>query len=215
MTTLSDSTPDRFEALCARLAPSGVQAASLRALSHTLDALYNHPPRAYHSLAHIAACLQLLDDHRHLADEPDLVEFALFLHDSVYDPGAPDNESRSADIAESLLVVLRADEAPAATVRRLIMATRHTGEPLVGDEALLADIDTAILGALPPAYDAYAGAIRAEYGFVADPQYRTGRTAFLRALLDRPHIFHAPTFIRRFEQAARANLARELGALGA
>lgn len=225
MTTSSDSTAERFAALCARIAsspaPRGAGGQVFEAeggvpdtpsLSLILQSLYHHPPRAYHSLEHIAACVDTLDHWRHLAVEPDLVEFALLLHDCIYDPRARDNEARSADIAA---LFLRALGAPAAidTVRALILATRHTGEPLAGDEALTADIDMSILGAAPPDYDAYARAVRAEYASVPESEYRAGRSRFLRALLARQHIFHTPALRGTLEPAGRANAERELAAL--
>lgn len=213
MTTSSSSTADRFEALCTHLAPLAVQASSLHALSHILRALYDHPPRAYHSLTHITTCLDTLDTDRHLASEPDLVEFALFLHDCVYDAPARDNETRSADIAVTMLRELGAPDHTIAAVRTLILATRHTGEPLSGDEALVADIDMAILASPSAEYDAYSRAIRSEFAFAPDTDYRTGRAAFLRSLLARPAIFHTDLIREALEFRARANIARELGTL--
>ena len=98
-------------------------------------------------------------------------------------------------------------------VRELIMVTRHQPPIGPGDDALIADIDMAILAAEFAAYDEYAAAVRTEYGFASDAQWRKGRGEFLKGLLARPAIFLSPPG-RALEGAARANLGRELAMLG-
>lgn len=61
-----------------------------------LLAAYSDAARAYHNLNHIADCLALFDEHRHLATNPVSMEFAIWFHDVVYDTHASDNEERSA-----------------------------------------------------------------------------------------------------------------------
>jgi predicted metal-dependent HD superfamily phosphohydrolase len=151
----------------------------------------------------------VLDEVSGVAEAPDLVEFALWLHDAVYVPGAADNEERSAARAEQFLATLHA-AAHAATVRGLILATRHAARPARPDERLVADIDLAVLACPTVAYDAYAAAIRAEYAAVPDADFRAGRRGFLQALLARPALYHTPLLHARCEAAARRNLAREL-----
>ena len=51
------------------------------------------------------------------------------------------------------------------------------------------DIDLAILGQPQAVFDAYEKAVRAEYAFVSDEQFRVGRAAVLRSFLERPAIF--------------------------
>jgi len=209
----------RWERVCAALAqteaPAGdtVQSAA-QLLWHILAALYAHPPRVYHTLEHVAACLPWLDEARPRMGNVVGVEFALYLHDSVYVPGRADNEARSADVAAMFLtrlgpIAVRHERA----VTQLILATRHDGTVLAGDAALLADIDLAILGSLPDNYDAYAAAIREEYGQVDDARYRAGRAQFLRRLLQRARIYHSAWGAECFEAAVRANLGRELAQL--
>lgn len=211
----------RWLRLCAVLArhdsaASAGASAESRAelLWHVLAALYAHPPRVYHTLGHAAACLPWLDTIRPLVGNVAEVEFALFLHDSVYVPGRADNEARSAEIATMFLARLGPGAVRhAGAVTQLILATRHDGTVLSGDAALLADIDLAILGSLPDEYDAYAAAIRAEFGHVDDSGFRAGRAQFLRRLMQRPRIYHSTWAAECFEAAARANLGRELAQL--
>ncbi|TIV07105.1 MAG: hypothetical protein E5W00_16425, partial [Mesorhizobium sp.] len=81
--------------------------------------------------------------------------------------------------------------------------------------ALFLDMDLAILGATPDAFDAYEQAVRREYGWVQEPMWRAGRSAVLTSFLARPHIFHTEEFRQRFEPQARQNMARSLKALEA
>ncbi len=179
-----------------------------------LAAAYCQLGRVYHGLGHVVECLQGLDRFRGAAAAPDAVEFALWLHDAVYVPGAPDNEARSADLAVELLRELGVAEAWQETVRRLILATRHDGRAQTGDEQLVADIDLAILAAAAPRYVEYVRGIQAEYAHVGPAAYRAGRRAFLQKLLARPQLFGTPVGRAALEAAARDNIVRELEALG-
>lgn len=199
---------DRWLNLCARLSPKGPTLGA--GLFDELTLAYARPARAYHSLDHVASCLRVLDEVRSLAGEHTTVEWALWLHDAVYDPTRHDNEARSADLSSAFLQGLEADDSLIAASHAAILATRHTGEPLAGDLALVADIDMSILASGPDAYDRYTQAIRHEYAFVSSERFVSGRSAFLRSLLARPAIFHLPTLRARWESAARGNLQREL-----
>ena len=70
------------------------------------------------------------------------------------------------------------------------------------------------VGVVPPArYAAYAAAIRAEYAWVEEARYRSGRAAVLRSFLDRPAVYRTPALHAAWETTARINLAAELGSL--
>jgi len=76
------------------------------------------------------------------------------------------------------------------------------------------DADLAILAADPAAYEAYRQQVRAEYRRLDDGQWRAGRSAVLRSLLERDELFLSPAARERWEAAARRNIAAELAALG-
>ncbi len=175
-----------------------------------LTSLYAHPPRAYHTLDHIAASLATFDTARRLADAPDTVELAIWLHDSVYQPERSDNELRSADAAGMIAGLLGVAPEAIAKVRALVLLTRHDALPASGDAALMADIDLSDLGAEPAAYARYAESIRREFAFASDPHFATGRHAFLERMLARERIYSTPYFRSELEERARANLRREL-----
>lgn len=172
---------------------------------------YGEPHRTYHTLAHVEQVLATVDD-LVAAGEPvgDLhaVRLAAWFHDAVYVPGARDNERASAELAVRALRPLGLEAGRLAAIADLIADTAdHL--PRSPDAAVLVDADLAILAADPPAYQAYAAAVRAEYAAVPDGAWRAGRAAFLGGLLARPALFATPTMRERAEAAARRNLAAE------
>lgn len=202
---------ERWLRLCGVVGPRG--AAEGPSLFATLDAMY--AGRVYHNLGHIAECLTVLDAFSaHAANAP-MVEWALWLHDCVYDPRAKDNEAQSAAVSSEMLARVGAADTFSQGAAALILATRHTGEVLNGDAALVADIDMAILGAAPQRYDQYAAAIRTEYAHVSAADFRRGRGAFLSGLLARPALYFTAALRGRCEEGARRNIERELAALRA
>jgi predicted metal-dependent HD superfamily phosphohydrolase len=78
----------------------------------------------------------------------------------------------------------------------------------------LLDAEMAILGAPPEQYKDYACAIRLEYAWVSDADYRVGRRAVLERFPARPRIFRTETLFAEREAAARRNLAAEIAGLG-
>lgn len=188
-------------------------------LKRELSALYRAEGRHYHSLAHIEAMLALAGHYRASLHDPEAVEAAIWFHDAIYDSRAKDNEAKSAALAEKKLSG-RTDAQRLGRITAMIIATathelpRFSDENAARDAALFLDMDLAILGATPDAFDAYEQAVRREYGWVEEPMWRAGRSAVLKSFLARPHIFHTEEFRQRFEAQARQNMARSLKALG-
>jgi predicted metal-dependent HD superfamily phosphohydrolase len=199
---------NRWQQLCSRLVAPG----NGGALFTILESLYAHPPRAYHNLDHVRACLDVLEEARPLAQSADAVELALWLHDCVYDATRGDNEARSAEVAGIFCRELHTNADLAARVHTLIMATRHQSVDLSGDEALIADIDLAGLAAPWEEFDANTWAIRKEYSFASDADFRRGRANFFRGMLRKPVIYFSP-LRDKYEAAARINMARSIEAL--
>ena len=171
---------------------------------------YNESARAYHNLIHIAHMLDEFDAQIALAESPHAIEFAIWFHDAVYDSRAKDNEERSATWAREVLLSGGADENFCRVVSTLILATRHQHPPQFRDEQLLVDCDLAILGQSPERFDAYETAIRKEYEWVTDTDYRTGRARVLEHFLARPNIYSLPPFHALYEINARENLKLSL-----
>ncbi|QDV09046.1 hypothetical protein Poly30_46030 [Planctomycetes bacterium Poly30] len=201
--------PERWEALCSRLAP----ALDARAAFDELEAAHAESHRAYHNAEHIVECLQRFDEVAGLAQDPDEVEFALWLHDAIYKSRGGDSEAESAAWAVRLL---REGRAPEPTIRRvesMILATKHSAEPPFPDAALMVDIDLSILGRDPARFDRYEQDVRREYRWVPGPLFRSKRKEMLVAFLARPHLYATEFFRERYEGQARENLARSIASL--
>lgn len=207
--TMSRLDPTRWNRLWQQLGAT----APTDSFEHLLAA-YSAPDRAYHSDAHIAACLAHFDTWQHLAEHPHLVELALWTHDLVYDTRRQDNEAASAEQAVAWLEAAGLGHHGEA-IRALILATCHQAPPQGADAGLVVDLDLSILAAPPPVYDAYETAIRQEYHWVPEPLFRAGRSKLLKQLLAHPALYHNAPLAERWEQPARQNLQRALLALDA
>lgn len=175
-------------------------------LHHTIAA-YGEPHRKYHTLDHIADCLQKLQPYSGREDYLQLF-LGLLWHDVVYDTnpkqsGDSGNEELSADFAEQAMWTLGLPES--AQVYDLIRSTEKH-DPHNEPEALLCDIDMSILAESEGAYDAYVNAIRFEYGQYTDGQFNAGRLAALKSF-SQP--FHHPDFIY-LNELAYENVEREI-----
>ena len=178
------------------------------------------PQRAYHGQAHIDAMLAQLRADRRAFHAPEAVELAIWFHDAVYEPGAADNERKSAALLRRVLDGVAAS-AVMDIAEALILATEHHAVPpglpdlLAADLAAFLDLDMAILGAPPAEYDRYAKGVAREFvPVVGEVAYRQGRAAFLRrALASGTPLFHTTRVREMLEFPAQANMLRELGSL--
>ncbi|MCP2336459.1 HD domain-containing protein [Actinomadura rupiterrae] len=187
-----------------------------RHIGEALADRYAEPHRRHHTVAHLTAVLDLVDELAGHAPAPDAVRLAAWFHDAVYDPQRADNEERSARLAARMLADTDLSAERVAEVVRLVELT-ETHDPDDGDPdgQLLCDADLAVLGADPETYAAYTANVREEYAFVPEEIFRAGRAEILRGLLDLPKIFHTPEANARFEAAARRNMSTELMLLNA
>jgi predicted metal-dependent HD superfamily phosphohydrolase len=145
-----------------------------------------------------------------LAESPDEVEFAIWLHDAIYDPRAADNEERSALLAREILLRLGTTGAMADRVGDLVRATKHGEPPLSPDARLLVDIDLSILGQPPDVFDSYERSIRQEYSWVPPATYVAGRSGILRRFLGRHRLYFTDRFESMYARQAKANMTRAL-----
>lgn len=207
----------RWETLILESVPSPPGSARIAESFQRLDDAYCEAHRAYHTWQHVEECLEWLDRYRSsIADDASSrasLEYALFYHDIVYQPNSPDNEMRSALIAQAELASLGLSHAVAETVADLIMVTRHEthrGPPVQPPEAVISDVDLAILGAGWERFLEYEHQIRREYQAVDDARFTTARSAVLRGFLESPRIYATPFFADRLESPARTNLTAAL-----
>lgn len=186
--------------LCSQVGLNGPSQWSL------LHSAYTTCKLAYHNLTHIADCLEKFSARKSEAENPAAIELAIWYHDAIYDPRAPDNEEQSAQLASESL----SNTPFAKPVSNLILATKHTSPLTSQDAQLICDIDLSILGASPSDYQKYASAIRSEYSWVSESDYRAGRSKVLKHFLDRDFIFSLKNSQEIYETQARQNISQEL-----
>lgn len=196
-------TQDRFATLWQRC--GGLHADDVYA---DLVRYYAEPTRHYHTMRHIRRCLRDLDRARCAVPHPDAVELALWCHDVIYVPGAPDNEQRSAD-----WFLRWANERIAGHdhICDLILATKHAQPPIETDACFAADIDLAMLGGQRARFRDDGMLLRAERPDLDDRAYELHERAMLEKLLMRERIYHTDVFHTRCEMRARRNLSWRLG----
>ena len=98
----------------------------------------------------------------------------------------------------------------------MILNTQHHQAAAIDiDSQILLDADLAILGAPPDQYQRYVQAIRQEYAWVAEIDYRRGRQQVLERFLQRSKIYYTSNMQTTVEPLARNNLSRELQLLSA
>lgn len=183
-------------------------------MMRSLQTAYAHPPRAYHSFAHVQEVVR----HFHTVptwQRPKEVFLAVLFHDAVYLAGKSNNEAKSAELAvEAIKTFLPKENLDVAAVRTLIELTAKHGKvdraDLDDDTRHFLDCDMAIIGAPPAQFDAYNFAIAQEYSSVPPVIYRFNRKRFLKRLLDSERIFLSDFFHTRLDAPARANLERAL-----
>ncbi|RQO53602.1 N-methyl-D-aspartate receptor NMDAR2C subunit [Variovorax sp. KBW07] len=188
----------------------GIAAPADGALCTALQHRYGEPQRHYHTMQHLGECLAWFEREKALAERPGEVALALWFHDAIYDVHAHDNEARSADWAHRALTDAGANEATAARVHALVMATRHDAVPEGRDAELLIDIDLSILGAERTRFDEYERQVHAEYAFVPEEVRLPRRRAILQRFLDREAIYATPRMHAQLEAQARINLRRSI-----
>lgn len=171
---------------------------------------WSEPHRRYHGLDHLRDCLARLDEAPVTGKDRDLAEAALWYHDLVYRPGAPDNEARSAARARADLVGGGTPDAVADEVARLVQVTDHAVPPADPLGALVCDVDLSILGRPPEEFEEYERRIREEYRQVPDSLWRSGRARVVASFLSRDPLFRTDHFRRHYESSARRNLRRSL-----
>ena len=213
---LLEPTDSPIEQLRARFVQTWPDPSTAMAVWSDLAARYQEEHRSFHTLRHIAECVNVVDQYAARvgwSDVPPELELALWFHDIVYEPGSNDNEQLSADVFEAWASKARLSEELVHGVNLLILET----EAHLGRGAMLAgvmcDCDLTILGSSERRYAEYARTLRSEFSHCPDWKFRLGRASFLRQLLKRNFLYTAPVFENAFESRARANIQAELSSL--
>jgi len=186
---------------------------SMNELEMLLRSRYNEPWRHYHNWGHVTRMLEEFEQVRHMAINAEAVEWAIMFHDVVYEPTANNNEERSAQLAEAWLE----DMLPPDTVRevsRLIRLTQHHDpHPEDMNGCLICDCDLAVMGWEWEEFQKFGEAIRREYNFVSDEEFREHRRMFMKSFVRRPRIFQTEYFHEKYDEQARDNLHHTIAVL--
>jgi predicted metal-dependent HD superfamily phosphohydrolase len=172
---------------------------------------YEGKGRHYHTLQHIQAMFNSLQEYASLLRETDVVAFSIFFHDYVYNASSKTNEEESAEAAVQHLEKTGFPAEKTARVKAYIIATKtHVNAEQQPDLDYLLDFDLQILGAEPAIYEAYTRQIRQEYIQYPDLLYKPGRKKVLQHFLQMPAIYKTAEFRARYEAAARKNIETEI-----
>lgn len=178
-----------------------------------LTTAYAEPHRHYHNQQHIGECLREFDLVRHLVRQPEAVEFALWFHDSVYDPKATDNEEQSAALAKRCLLEAGVTAALVEAVDQLVMATKHHEVGQNQDAAIIVDVDLSIFGQEEQRFLQYEAQIEKEYAWVPKNVFASKRAEILENFLSGKQIYSTEWFREKYEQCARRNLEKSISRL--
>lgn len=191
-------------------------------LGERLLQAWEQPHRAYHHSGHLSQMLADLD-RLYSGRTPLVSTLAAWFHDAVYESVPGEDERRSEQLAtvslEPLVAagLLSGDELQMVCLLVRATATHElheltnlpTGyEP--ADIEVFLDADMAILAAKPARYRRYLRGVRSEYSRFDDEAFRTGRTSFLRSILERERVFLSHQARQLWEEPARTNLRAEL-----
>lgn len=195
---------DRFVQLWTRLRLGDGAAAAWK----QIVVAYTERRRRYHNWDHILWCLRQFDSIWPKLSDYNTVEFAIYFHDVVYQPGASDNEERSVDVAMQHLQTGTFEMRN--RVKILILDTKHLFTPGTDDGKYMADIDVSSMG--DPAENArYVATVREEFlQFVSEEDYERGRRNFISEFLKKDRIYYTEHFHRMYEDTAKRNLAKQL-----
>lgn len=183
---------------------------------------WEQPHRAYHHSGHLSQILADLD-RLYSGRTPLVSTLAAWFHDAVYESVPGEDERRSEQLAtvslEPLVAagLLSGDELQMVCLLVRATATHELPESAdlpVGyepvDIEVFLDADMAILAAKPARYRRYLRGVRSEYSHFDDEAFRTGRTSFLRSILERERVFLSHQARQLWEEPARTNLRAEL-----
>lgn len=168
---------------------------------------YNGDGRHYHVLAHVSELLDTASEMRDLAQDYSTIQLAIWFHDVIYDPRGKENEVKSAEYARQALEKLGLPERVINRVSDLILKTvSHVSEDDDGDALILLDADLAPLGADDEVFARQSQALRQEYSWIPEDEYRASRVQILTDFLSRERIYQTERMYRARERKARDNL---------
>lgn len=175
---------------------------------------YEENGRYYHTLRHIQNVLEIIHSLRDHAVDLPAIKLAAWFHDLIYDARRTDNEMQSAVYAGNVLQELGVDAATITKVSSMIRATKHNrGCPDDVDCQIMLDADLATFASEWELQLEIEQAIRQEYAFVPEADYREGRQIILQNFLKRERIYCTGQMYAEREEIARKNIKRAIDVL--
>ncbi|WP_299221115.1 hypothetical protein [uncultured Aquimarina sp.] len=169
--------------------------------------------RYYHNLSHLENLYyNLLSIQEEILDW-DIILFAIFYHDFVYNVLKQDNEEQSAQKAIDVLRSLSIDPERIQLCKEIILATKGHQISEKMDVNHFTDADLSILGSTWADYETYYKNVRKEYKYYPDFMYNKGRIKVLKHFIDMPRIFKTDYFYNTLENQAKNNLRQEINLL--
>ncbi|OGM96625.1 MAG: hypothetical protein A3B86_00500 [Candidatus Yanofskybacteria bacterium RIFCSPHIGHO2_02_FULL_38_22b] len=168
--------------------------------------------RHYNNIQHLDEGLVLIDQVKHLAEKPDILEMAWWWHDETYNIKTETklNELRSATNAFIALIELGVPDQVCVTIMARIMPTLHSYIPTDFDDKLMVDIDLVHLAAPWESFCLNAENLRKEYDTTVE-KFRIRQAEFLHNFTkNRKYVFLTESFRVKYEKQARENIRRVL-----
>ncbi|WP_109435858.1 MULTISPECIES: HD domain-containing protein [Aquimarina] len=166
--------------------------------------------RHYHNLSHLEHLYHNLTEVKNEIKDWDMVIFALFYHDYIYNALKQDNEAQSAKKAVEILHALSIDKHRSLLCKEIILATKGHNISKNSDINYFTDADLSILGSDWENYQVYFKNVRKEYKYYPDFMYNKGRIKVLNHFIAMPVIFKTDYFYHKFELRAKENLRQEI-----
>jgi len=165
-------------------------------------------PVYYHTPFHPLAMFEFAKIHN-ITLTP-VQKLAIWFHDSIFIPGYPKNEVKSALFLDSLMSPCLSEIEVNAAKKIVVDTAYHLEDPDYTDKEshLVMDLDMAGFAAGIKGFRVQNECIEKEFKSIGfdDDKFLSGRINFLEAILDKNRIYHTDYFYENFETIARQNI---------
>jgi predicted metal-dependent HD superfamily phosphohydrolase len=181
---------------------------------------YDRNNLAYHNWDHVNDMISRIPKELNNVDkwQKELLIEAIVWHDAIYQPGALNNEERSAELYGSVIMTnpkamddyLDLVNHPNKQIINMILSTQHHYPIVAGDmlQEVIIDLDLFGLSLDWPDYINNGKKIFKEFD-IGEPHWREPRQKWVEKFLARDKIYQSGFFLNR-ELRARYNLEKEL-----
>ncbi|WP_201919387.1 HD domain-containing protein [Aquimarina mytili] len=185
----------------------------MKSLWREIEKKHTKKNRYYHNLSHLEHLYTQLTKVKDEIQDWEMILFALFYHDYVYNILKQDNEEKSARKAVAVLKQLKVEENRIALCKKIIVATKGHNTSKNNDVNYFTDADLSILGMEWEDYNIYFKQVRKEYKYYPDFVYNKGRIKVLQHFIAMPRIYKTDYFYATYELKAKENLQQEVDLL--